>query len=144
MIRYLIYSIFFIALGITLLLSAGCGDTIVNPTGPSNVNQFGDSSSQLTKIEFRVSGNADAVKVRYSIPIDGLTQTVTALPYSTTITTVSNNLLLSIEAAPISYPESVRIPFLSVQIFVNGVLFREANSSDFFFNAISASGTYRR
>jgi len=128
--------------GVILSLSLACGDTIINtpsPTGPSDV-----INTQLTQIEFRVSGNASAVKVRYSIPIDGLTQIVTALPYSTTINTVSNNLLLSIEASPLGYPDSVLIPFLSVQIFVNGVLFREANSSDSFLNSISASGTFRK
>jgi hypothetical protein len=126
---------------LTLTLGAACGDTIVNvpnpPTAPTN-------PVVTSRIEFRVTGNATSVRVRYSSPTDGLAQTVTTLPYFATFTTTSDSLFLSIEATPISYSAITNYPFLSIQILVNGNLFREATSTDFLLYTISANGTWRR
>ena len=95
-------------------------------------------------IEFRVNGNPALVRIRYSDGLDGLNQTTSVLPFQTAFTSTREFVFLSLEASPLSYPAAVTIPFLNVQIYVNGILFREASSSDFTTNPVIASGTYRR
>jgi hypothetical protein len=53
-------------------------------------------------------------------------------------------MFVSLDATPTNYPVFVSVPFLSVQIFANGSLFREANSSSFLLSTISVSGTWRK
>lgn len=127
-------------LGIVLgLATVGCGDTIVNvppaPTAPTQVT---------SKIEYRVSGNAVSVRVRYANEQDGLIQTVTTLPFFTSFFTTDNSAFLSLEVTPLSFYEYVTSPFISVQIFVNGSLFKEATSNTFVLQTISVDGTWRR
>jgi len=128
---------------VAVALFAGCGDTVINvptpsaPTAPS-------APAPRTTIEFRVVGNAAAVRVRYSTPIDGLTQVVTSLPYGNSFTTAATTMFLSLEATPISYPLLMGNPFLAIQIVVNGSLFREATANDTALNTLSVSGTWRQ
>ncbi len=129
--------------GLSLTVAA-CGDTIVNlPTTPSQTTPTTPAVVKST-IEFRVTGNATSVRIRYSSPTDGLAQVVTTLPYFTSFTTTSDSLFLSIEATPISYSAITNYPFLSIQILVNGTLFREATSTDFLLYTISTQGNWRR
>lgn len=135
-----------LSLVLSFALIAGCSNNDVNnPVSPSPINPPTTSTTPVTanRIEFRVTGNAGGVRVRYSNPVDGLTQVVTTLPYVATITTQQNDMFLSLEATP-TFWVSNTFPFLSVQIFVNGVLFREANTSDFFLTTISVSGNWRK
>lgn len=132
-----------IALGIAFILFSACGDrdTTVNvnnqsPTGPSSVI--------TTKIEFRVTGNALSARIKYSNQIDGLNQTISTLPFFTSFNTNESSMFLSLEETPVSYPFSVLFPFMSIQIIVNGELFREATSTDFLLNTLSVNGTWRR
>lgn len=111
------------------------------PTGPSNTTTTTDS--KLTKIEYRVTGNALSARVRYSTEIDGLTQTVTTLPFFTSFNTLETNLFLSLEVTPISFP-GIDYPFLSAQIYAGGVLFREATSASVLLNTLSVSGNWRK
>jgi hypothetical protein len=127
-----------LSLIVLLLLATSCDrDTIINlpdnPVAPTGTN-----------IEFRVNGNAVLARIRYSTPIDGLTFVNTSLPYTINFNTTATTLFLSVEATPTQYPFNVTIPYMQVQIFVNGNLFREASSSDFSLNTVSASGTWRR
>jgi hypothetical protein len=122
-----------------LLLTAACDrDTTVNVTAPTPTP---DLSS---RIEFRVNGNPTFSRIRFSTPVDGLTIVNTILPYSIALTTTQSTIFLSLDATPIQYPFNVTVPFMQVQIFVNGNLFREASSSDFSLNTISVSGTWRK
>jgi hypothetical protein len=121
-----------------------CGDTIVNvPTTPSQTPTT-PTPVPRTTIEFRVVGNASSARVRYSTPIDGLTQVVTSLPYGNSFTTAATTMFLSLEATPISYPLLSGNPFLAIQIVVNGSLFREATANDTALNTLSVSGTWRQ
>jgi hypothetical protein len=95
-------------------------------------------------IQFRVNGNASSARVRYAEPIDGLGQVVTSLPYFATLTIAGDSLFLSLEGTPISYPFSVTYPFLSVQIVVDNVVFREATTQDFLLSPLSVSGQWRQ
>ena len=125
------------------LLVAGCGDTIVNlPTTPTPSTTT--PAVKTTTIQFRVIGNATSARVRYSTPLDGLGQVVTSLPYFNTVTTTGDSLFLSLEGSPISYGFGVLYPFLSVQIVVNGIVFREATSQDFLTAPLSVSGQWRQ
>jgi hypothetical protein len=116
---------------------AGTGPTpLPAPTSPTN------PTTQVNKIEFRVSGTASSVRVRFTNPVDGTTLVTTSLPYVATISTAESSMFLSLEAttsASLFNP----YPFMSVQIFVNGVLFREAVTSDIF-TTLSVSGTWRK
>ena len=129
---------------VVLTLPAACGDTIVNvPTQPSNQTTTTPAVVKST-VEFRVVGNPLSVRVRFSSPAEGLSQFTTTLPYSISFTTTADNLFLSLEATPISYSALTDYPFLSVQIVVNGSLFREATSNEFFLKTLSVNGTWRR
>jgi hypothetical protein len=136
---------------LTLLILAlvfsglGCTEVNIPPTAPSGV-QTGRGGGVITSkdvIELRVFGNASSVRVRYSNSEDGLTQTITTLPFFITFDSTKPSLFITLEATPISYSTLTNFPFLSVQIFVNGSLFREATANDFFLNTLSVAGTYR-
>jgi len=116
-----------------------------------NVNQPSPTPSPTTTptpalnvIEYRVSGNPSKVNISYSFPTDGLTLVTTVLPYDISYSTSSNTVFVSLSATPVSYTSGIFTPFLSVQIFANGNIFREATSSDFSFNTISVTGTWRK
>jgi hypothetical protein len=98
----------------------------------------------LNSIEFRVNGTPNTVRIRHSTSIDGFTQVITTLPYSTLISTHLNSLFISLDATPVGFTVET-FPYLSVQIFVNGALFREAVSSELnYASTITVSGTWRR
>jgi hypothetical protein len=130
----------------TGFLCLGCRDTInVLPSPVSTPTPTPTATPvPLNVIEFRVNGNPILAKVRFSDPVDGLTLVTTVLPYSISIQTAQTTMFLSLEATPTGYPFSVNVPVMQVQIFANGSLFREANSSDFSLNTISVSGTWRK
>ena len=131
-----------------LLLISGCQErNYYNPNSPSPTpippNGGGNPTPVTsTKIEFRVGGNIQSARIRFSNAVDGTSQVITTLPYNTTITTTESSMFLSLEATPISYSTGL-YPFMSVQIFVNGVLFRESVSNDYF-STLSVSGTWRK
>jgi hypothetical protein len=118
-----------------------------NPVAPSGIPGAtptpGTTPAFRDRIEFRVLGNATSVRVKHTNTIDGLTQIVTALPYLANLDSTESSVFLSLDATPIAYPFTAAYPFLQVQIFVNGTLFRETSASDFFLTTISVSGTWR-
>ncbi len=141
------FSLFFLC----FFLIAGCGDTnvIYPPLGPSNYTPTNPTTPiptpvSTSKIEFRVVGNASGVTLRHSDSINGLMQVTTTLPYLMTYSTNQSSIFLSIEATPHSYNFSVTSPFMVVQIFVNGLLFREASSNTFLLSTLTVSGTWRQ
>lgn len=88
-------------------------------------------------IEFRVAGNFPSAIVRHSDSINGLTQVTTGLPYFASVSSTRENIFISLEASAIGTGN------LQIQILVNGLLFREANSTSFG-PVLSVNGTYRR
>jgi hypothetical protein len=124
-----------------VLLVAGCTDRITvnnippTPTPPTVATHT---------IEMRVVGNATSVRIRHINPVDGLSQVTTVLPYLVTLKTDQVVMFLSLEVTPLAYPPATMTPFLSAQIFVNGVLFREGSSADFLFAPVTVSGTWRK
>ena len=134
-------------LGVVLLalIVAACGDTVINIPSPSPV----DTPNPIPvvtkdKIQFVVTGNAVSVKVKYSSSVEGLNQTTTTLPFQSTISSSADGTFLFLEATPSGYSALVVNPFVAVQIFVNGSLFREAATTSAFNETVSVSGTYRR
>jgi hypothetical protein len=125
------------------LTVAGCGDTIVNvPTTPTPTQ----TTPVVVKhtVQFRAQGNPSSVRIRYSTPVDGLGQVVTSLPYFQTFTITGDSVFLSLEATPISYGYAVIYPFLSIQIAVDNIVFREATSADFILAPLATSGQWRQ
>jgi hypothetical protein len=128
---------------IVVVTLAGCGDTIINvPTAPTPP-PAAPVVPVADVIQFRVDGNAASVRIRQSDPLNGLSQLTTTLPYVAGFSSTQPFAFLSIEATPATYPLTVTSPFLSVQIVVNGTVFREASSVDRT-ATIAVSGTYRR
>lgn len=130
-----------------LLTVTGCQQTgdygSDNPTRPTPLPTTPTTPVvQVTRIEFRVNGTSTTARIRYTNAVDGTTQIITSLPYITTVTTQESFMFVTLEATPVSYLYTP-FPFMSVQIFVNGVLFREA-VSDNLINPLSVSGTWRR
>lgn len=122
---------------------SACSD--VNVESPTRASDTSNSNnSAMSKIEFRVTGNATSVRIRSSDSNNGLSQVITTLPYTNTFTTSNDSLFLSLDATPINYSALTVFPFLSVQIFVNGILFREATSNEFLLNTLSVNGTWRK
>jgi hypothetical protein len=134
-----------LVVAVVALVIAGCGDTVINvPTAPKETTTTTPPPVPRTTIEFRVVGNASSVRVRYSTPVDGLTQVITSLPYSSSFSTTATTLFLSLEVTPLNYPLLSGNPFLAIQIVVNGALFREATANDTTSNTLSVSGTWRQ
>jgi hypothetical protein len=127
-----------------IALISGCDKTVNNNYPSPSPLPSTNPPVTTSKIEFRVTGNANSVRVKYFTPQDGLIQSVTTLPFTTSFTTSLDQLFLSLDVTPISYSASVNFPFLSAQIFVNGNLFREVTSTDIFLNTLSISGNWRR
>lgn len=122
------------------LLLCACNE--VNfPTNPDTTTQ---STNNSAKIEFRVTGNATGVRVRVSNAQDGSFQALTTMPYSTSITTKDQSMFVSLDATPTGYSALTLFPFLAVQIFADGKIFREASSNEFLLNTVAVSGTWRR
>jgi len=134
-----------LTLTLATILLVGCGDTNIyndrgNPNAPSTP---GNGTTNKVIVELRVFGNAQSVRVRYSTPLDGLTQVVTTLPYFVTFSTDKTSLFLSLDVTPITFPTGTINPFLIGQIYVDGQFFREASSSDFL-STLSVIGTWRK
>ena len=60
------------------------------------------------------------------------------------ITSSADGTFLFLEATPTGYSALVQNPFVAVQIFVNGALFREAATTSALNETVTVSGTYRR
>lgn len=138
----------FLVLALSLFV-ANCTKVYVPTTGPSDTYYAGSTNTTGTvngrdTIEFRVLGNASSAQIRFNNSLDGLVQTQAVLPFVTSITSTRDNIFLSLEATPTNYSVSTVQPFLSVQIYVNGILFREATSSSFLLNTLTVNGTFRR
>jgi hypothetical protein len=126
------------------LLSAtliSCTRVEVQPSAPTPVPVVTNTKDVVS---FRVLGNAIGAKVRFSNSVDGLNQITTSLPFQQSIESSKDNAFFYLEATANGYAASVSNPFLSVQIVVNGVLFREASTTSIFFDTITVSGTYHR
>jgi hypothetical protein len=135
--------------------ASACDKTTIlyPPSGPSGYPQIISPSDpqqpqiQNQTIEFRVTGNATGARIKYSTSVDGTVQVLTTLPFVQQVTLPSTvtTSFLSLEATPLSYGSAAAYyPYMTVQIFVNGVIFREAGSNDFLLTTLSVSGNYRR
>jgi hypothetical protein len=134
-----------LTLGIIIaLVTIGCGDTYINVPSPTAPTSPSEPVITSVKIEYRVTGNAASVKVRYSNEQDGLIQTVTTLPFFSTFSTNQSSAFVSLEVTPLTMYDYVQTPFISLQIFVNGNLFKEATANSFVQQTISVDGTWRR
>src|SRR6187402_3493049 len=92
----------------SILAVSACSE-IKAPLDPDAV-PTGKNSGATHKIEYRVNGNPNSVRVRYSNALDGLVQVVTTPPYAISVQTQLDSLFVSIDATPISYP-FVTFPF---------------------------------
>jgi len=132
------------ALILAMATLVACDRTyITNPIQPAPTTPVTTPAITTSTIQFRVTGNANSVRIKYVTERDGQVQVTTNLPFFTSFNTTADTLFLSIDVTPISYTV-LQFPFLSVQIFVNGNLFREASSNEFTLNTISVNGIWRK
>ena len=132
-----------VALLVIVQSAAACRETVVVPTTPAPVTPTTPTPAKLNTIEYRVSGTPLSVRIRFSNPVDGLTQTVSGLPYVVDTATSDTTIFLSLDVTPLSFPFASSSQFLSAQIFVNQQLFREASSTDTTGATLSVNGTWR-
>jgi hypothetical protein len=108
------------------------------PTSPS-------SPVKLAHVEIRVFGNIgpanSVVIIKHSNSADGLAIVNAIVPYIFSFDTDRDSLFLYVDAQ--SSFGTTTVSFIQVQIFVNGILFREASSQGFQLFA-QAQGTWRR
>lgn len=122
-------------------LAVACDYRIDNTT-PTGVTPIVPPTSTVQDtVEFRVQGDLPLVIVKVSNSLDGLQQSSSVLPYSSTLNIAGrDSVFLSLDARA---PLLGAFGFLQVQIFVNGLVFREASSANL--NPVAAvSGTWRR
>lgn len=124
------------------LLSASCSHTTVN--GSSSYNPTQPSQPSQSVVQFRVTGTLTSARILYTDPLDGTVQVITSLPYVAQVTANTNELFLALDVTPLNYSFASASPFVSAQIFVNNVLFREAIDTSGSFNTLSVSGTWRQ
>jgi hypothetical protein len=105
-----------------------------SPTAPGRVGDY--------LIEYRVQGTAISTTIRYADSDNGMTQVVTGLPWSVRVRSNQAVLLVSLEVTPQSF-SSLSPPFLVAQIYLDGVLLREASATTFL-QPLSVSATVRR
>jgi hypothetical protein len=126
------------------LVAAGCGDTNIypdNPTAPTPTPL--PTAPTRHTVQFRVTGNAVSAVIRIENPLDGASQVVTALPYTVDVPSALTVMFLSLDVTPTAFPFGATAPFLSAQILIDGMVFREAVSTSTTLNTISVSGTWR-
>jgi len=149
--RYLVGVIVTAVSTVSAVSIAGCQQTTypprypdgggyVNPTGPSNP---APPSTVYDVVEYRVTGTPASVIVRYSNSQDGLVQVTTSLPFVISFRSNQPSVFLSLDALPVQTNFNSLYPFMAVQIFVNGNLFREASSANIG-ALVSVNGTWRR
>ena len=133
------------------LTAVGCGDTIIQPptypapapTPTPTPAPTPPPAPRVHTIDYRVVGSASSARIRYSNPVDGLTQVVTTLPFDVQFSTAQTIIFLSLDVTPIAFPLLQPSPFLSAQIVVDGSLFREATSADTTLTTLTVTGTWR-
>lgn len=137
-----------VVIGIVLALLSSCTrvyydrsqatTTSTNPTAPTPT-----PTVTSDKIEFRVFGSGlGPVLIRYTNALDGLTVlSAASLPYIATVRSDQASIFLYAEASAVS---SVSTGSLQVQVFVNGILFREGSAAGLGTLLATASGTFRQ
>jgi hypothetical protein len=115
-----------------LALVSGCADdetvVVTAPTAPAPIVSY--------QIEYRVTGTGGPATIRYTNTIDGLTQTISGLPFSASVRSSRDNIFISLDVIPQGFG------FVNAQIFVNGYLWREGSTT--FGGTVTVSGTLRR
>jgi hypothetical protein len=142
---------------LVLAASLGCAEIILGDdndsnddgsvTGPSGTGDGtgnGNGSNGLPigyyMVEYRVTGNATSATIRFRTADDGFNQVITALPFSASVQTNKDSILLFLEATATSFTGT---PFLNAQIFVDGFIFREAFTNSIGI-PVTLNATYRK
>jgi hypothetical protein len=123
-------------------LVLACTDVVVVPTAPTAPTPTLPPPAAADVVEFRVVGDLPFAIVRVTNSLDGLSQSSSVLPYTSTLSIAAGreSVFLSVDARG---PSPAVFGFLHAAIFVNGLLFREASSVRLDPIA-SVSGTWRR
>jgi hypothetical protein len=132
---------------VAALAAAACGDTNLYTSGISTTPTAPGSTTTPTTgrhtIEFRATGTLTSARLDYSDPTNGITEVVSGLPYLADVFTTQGQIFLSFQVTPMAFSFAAASPFVAAQIFVDGVLFREASAADGSFNTLAVSGTWR-
>lgn len=134
-----------LVLSLLLISVLGCTKVIEAPTSPSSTTTTTTTPPPVItdKIDFRVFGVQlfNPINIQYTDPVNGTTFVSGTTPYFVTVSSKQNDVFLFIEAR--GFGTNSQASTLQVQIFVNGILFREGISSGATLLA-QAAGTYHR
>lgn len=131
--------LFALAVAILLATSAACCVKTYYPTptkGGADASPVAPTPLAVSHtIEFRALGTAPGVEITYGSAQEGTTVITTLVPWSASFKTTRTNLFVFLTAKAQGFGH------LSVQIFIDGELFREADADALPGDLVQASGT---
>ena len=115
--------------GLPLLAAASCvRDNTIVTKDPEDGTGTGPTPVKIHVIDFRVTGtDPGTMEITQTSSQEGTTTVRSALPFFTTLKTTRTSMFLSLAAKDIDFFQGT----ISVQIFVDNELFREATVSGF-------------
>jgi hypothetical protein len=122
---------------VLLSLAAACRNEGNGPRAPLAPSPLPEPTPPPVTIEYRVTGTIPGTRITYFSSLQGTTQVATDLPWA--ISYQAGPLPAFVYLAAEAPFDNVTNGTLVVQIFVGGVLFREARGSGFVIS-IAASG----
>lgn len=124
-----------------VLAGPACADDRVRPEPPIAPTPVPPVPIVATRIEYRVTGTHRDVTITYTSSIAGTTILRTDLPWFLTYETLAAQTFVFVQAAGSSF-NTVEGPIV-VQVFVDGLLFREARANGLI-PVVEVSGEVRR
>jgi hypothetical protein len=115
--------------GLPLLAAAACvRDNTLTVKNPDDGGGTGPTPVQVHVIEFRATGtDPGTMEISQTSSQEGTTTVRTTLPFFTSLKTTRTSMFLALTARDIGF----FVGTVTVQIFVDNVLFREASVSGF-------------
>jgi len=124
------------------LLALGCSEDNPRPVDPTLPGPTPlPPDTQPAKIEYRVTGTLDRAVITYANAVQGTTEITTELPWFASFTSTQQQTFVYLEAEAVPFNEEEGT--LLVQIFVNGVLFRESRERGLTPNVIASGEVVR-
>jgi len=127
----------YLPLALVLVVAAACSNEASGQRDPLNPTAPTPPPPATLRIDYRVTGDIPNTQITFFTATQGTTEVKTDLPWTISYTSADLHpfLFLAAETPITNFTNGT----IDVQIFVNGVLFREARGSGFTIS-VSASG----